>query len=142
MFDGKHSRFRRVEKMKNRIVSITVFAFLSTCAAVLSTDESLAGDAAKGQQVYNTYCALCHGATGVGDGVGAAALEPKPRDLSSAEILQGYSDEYLTKVINEGGTAVGRSAAMPPWGGVISAQDTADVIAHIRQNLCKCEYKK
>ncbi len=128
--------------MKNRILSVTVFTFLFACTVVLFTNESLASDSAKGQEVYNTYCALCHGPTGLGDGVGAAALDPKPRDLSSAEILQGYSDEYLRKVISEGGVAVGKSAAMPPWGGVVSAQDIDNVIAHIRQNLCKCEYKK
>ena len=70
---------------------------------------SHAADSAKGKEVYDTYCALCHGPTGLGDGVGAAALDPKPRDLSSAAILEGYTDEYLVDVIANGGMAVGKS---------------------------------
>ena len=125
--------------MKNGIFLATlVFA----CALFLSAQPSEAADSAKGQEVYNTYCALCHGPTGLGDGVGAAALDPKPRDLSSAAILETYTDEFLVNVITNGGMAVGKSPAMPPWGGVVSPEDIENVVAHIRQNLCKCEYKK
>ena len=125
--------------MKNGIFLATlVFA----CALFLSAQPTEAADSAKGQEVYNTYCALCHGPTGLGDGVGAAALDPKPRDLSSAAILETYTDEYLVNVITNGGMAVGKSPAMPPWGGIVSPEDIENVVAHIRQNLCKCEYKK
>ena len=31
---------------------------------------------------------------------------------------------------------------MPPWGGMVSPEDIENVVAYIRQNLCKCEYKK
>ena len=65
-----------------------------------------------------------------------------PRDLSSAELMQGKTDENLVNVITNGGAAAGLSAAMPPWNGVISAEDIQNVVAHIRQNLCKCQYKK
>ena len=125
--------------MKNGIFLVTL---VFSCALFLSAQPSEAADSAKGQEVYNTYCALCHGPTGLGDGVGAAALDPKPRDLSSAAILETYSDEYLVNVITNGGMAVGKSPAMPPWGGVVSPEDIENVVAHIRQNLCKCEYKK
>ena len=40
------------------------------------------------------------------------------------------------------GMAVDKSPAMPPRGGVVSPEDIENVVAHIRQNLCKCEYKK
>ena len=76
---------------------------LFACALFLSAQPSEAADSAKGQEVYNTYCALCHGPTGLGDGVAAAALDPKPRDLSSAAILETYTDEYLVNVITNGG---------------------------------------
>ena len=125
--------------MKN---GIFLAALVFSCALFFTAQPSDAADSAKGQEVYNTYCALCHGPTGLGDGVGAAALDPKPRDLSSAAILETYTDEYLVNVITNGGMAVGKSPAMPPWGGVVSPEDIENVVAHIRQNLCKCQYKK
>ena len=125
--------------MKN---GIFLAALVFACAVFLSAQPSEAADSAKGQEVYNTYCALCHGPTGLGDGVAAAALDPKPRDLSSAAILETYTDEYLVNVITNGGAAVGKSPVMMAWGGIISPEDIENVVAHIRQNLCKCEYKK
>lgn len=129
--------------MKNSVFAAAVSAALiAACALFLPPERSHAADAAKGKQVYDTYCALCHGPTGKGDGQGAAALDPKPRDLSSAEIMRGKTDEHLVNVIANGGAAAGLSAAMPPWNGVISPEDIQNVVAHIRQNLCKCQYKK
>ena len=125
--------------MKN---GIFLAALVFACALFLSAQPSEAADSAKGQEVYNTYCALCHGPTGLGDGVAAAALDPKPRDLSSAAILETYTDEYLVNVITNGGAAVGKSPVMMAWDGIISPEDIENVVAHIRQNLCKCEYKK
>ena len=56
--------------MKNGIL---LAALVFSCALLLASQPSQAADSAKGQEVYNTYCALCHGPTGLGDGVGAAA---------------------------------------------------------------------
>ena len=125
--------------MKNRILLVTL---VLCCALFFAATPSRAADSAKGQEIYTTFCATCHGPTGLGDGVAAAALDPKPRDLSSAAILEGYTDEYLVNVITNGGAAVGKSPMMTAWAGIISPEDIDNVVAHIRQNLCKCEYKK
>ena len=129
----------RQKKMKNRILLATL---VFSCALFFAAGPSRAADSAKGQEIYTTFCATCHGPTGLGDGVAAAALDPKPRDLSSAAILEGYTDEYLVNVITNGGAAVGKSPMMTAWAGIISPEDIDNVVAHIRQNLCKCEYKK
>lgn len=125
--------------MKNRILLVML---VLSCALFLAAAPSRAADSAKGQEIYTTFCATCHGPTGLGDGVAAAALDPKPRDLSSAAILEGYTNEYLVNVITNGGAAVGKSPMMTAWAGIISPEDIDNVVAHIRQNLCKCEYKK
>ncbi len=122
---------------------IFTMLFLVTCAVLSLTSVSAAekGDAAKGKETFQTYCAACHGAEGKGDGVAAQALDPKPRNLSDAAIVSALTDEHLDKVISEGGAAVGLSPMMAAWGGTLSEQDIWNVIAYIRQDLCKCQYK-
>jgi mono/diheme cytochrome c family protein len=69
--------------------------------------------AAAAAEVYATRCALCHGPDGRGDGPGAAALDPKPRNYHDAAWQASMSDEQIRRTILEGGQAVGKSAAMP-----------------------------
>ena len=46
--------------------------------------------------------------------------------------MNALSDETLFRVISEGGSAVGKSPLMAPWGGTLSDDDIRDVIAFIR----------
>jgi mono/diheme cytochrome c family protein len=53
------------------------------------------GDLAAGKKVFDTYCLICHGATGKGDGVGAAALNPKPRKFGDTAYMSLQTREKL-----------------------------------------------
>lgn len=93
---------------------------------------SLRGDPKAGEAVYAGYCTPCHGRDGKGEGLMAVNLNPSPRDFTDAEYMGSLSDEHLFTVIQKGGAAVGRSPLMAPWGGVISEEDTKDLIAYLR----------
>lgn len=67
---------------------------------------------AEAKQVFSTRCASCHGPKGEGDGPAAAALNPKPRTLTSEEWQKSVTDEHIAKVIVEGGQGVGLSPLM------------------------------
>jgi len=123
-----------------KLLTIMLFSIsiIAISASIGSAEDK--GDAAKGKETYNTTCAACHGPEGKGDGVAAAALDPKPRDLSDAAYVSTLSNEHLYKVISEGGPAVGLSPLMAAWGGVLSEQDIWNVVAYIRQDVCKCKY--
>ena len=121
---------------------ITVMMLLLTGFIVSTAQAEEKGDAAAGKAKYDQFCATCHGPEGKGDGPGAAALDPKPRDLSNAEFTSTISNEHIYKVIREGGPSVGLSATMPPWGSALSEAETWDIIAYIRQDVCKCKYEK
>jgi len=123
-----------------KLLTIALFlvAIIAVSATISSAEEK--GDAAKGKESYNNTCAACHGPEGKGDGVAAAALDPKPRDLSDATYVSTLSNEHLYKVISEGGPSVGLSPMMAAWGGVLSEQDIWNVVAYIRQDVCKCQY--
>lgn len=79
-------------------------------------------------EVYTTTCASCHGAAGAGDGVAAAALDPKPANFTDASFWEGKDDAYLTKVIKEGGAAVGKSPAMAPFGTVLKDEQIKEIV--------------
>lgn len=121
------------------VVLLTVLC-LSLGAAVSNAETK--GDAAKGKTTFENTCAACHGPGGKGDGPAAAALDPKPKNLTDADLLSTQTDDFIYKVISEGGAAVGLSPMMAPWGGVLSEQDIWNVVAFIRQDLCKCQYKE
>lgn len=50
-----------------------------------------------GEAVYKGTCLTCHGEAGKGDGAGGAALNPKPTDLTSAEVWADpkFTEEYM-----------------------------------------------
>ncbi|MDA1258990.1 MAG: hypothetical protein O3A20_00045 [Planctomycetota bacterium] len=62
---------------------------------------------------FDGLCATCHGTSGKGDGAAAAALNPKPRDYTDKAWQKTVTDEFLTKIIVQGGAAVGKSMLMP-----------------------------
>jgi mono/diheme cytochrome c family protein len=69
-------------------------------------------DMALAQARFDTVCAACHGKTGEGDGPAAAAMDPKPRKYSDKAWQATVTNEYLAKIIAEGGPAVGKSVYM------------------------------
>ncbi len=104
-----------------------------TPAAPAVPEGNLRGDATAGAQTYATYCASCHGPEGKGDGPVAQTLKPPPANHADPVYMGALSDEHLYKVISLGGAAVGKSALMAPWGGVVNDEGVRDLIAFIRK---------
>lgn len=69
--------------------------------------------AAKARKEYDTTCLTCHGKEGLGNGPGAAALDPKPRTFTDKEWQKSVTDEGIKKAIVYGAAAVGKSDKMP-----------------------------
>lgn len=87
----------------------------ATAAAAAPTPVAAAPAASSPppQEVFAQRCGPCHGTSGKGDGPGAAALTPKPRDYTDAAWQKSVTDEQLRKTILYGGAAVGKSPMMP-----------------------------
>ncbi len=90
------------------------------------------GDAAKGKAAFQQYCAACHGAAGKGDGPMGASMNPKLKDLTDKAFNGSMKEDYLVKLIKDGGQAVGKSPMMPKMGGALKDNEVADVVAFIR----------
>jgi len=99
---------------------------------VVSNDE--VGEASGSSSIdgkYNTFCSSCHGVDGDGKGPAGMALKPPPRDFVTWTD-PSITDDYIAKVISEGGAAVGKSALMAPWGGVLSADELKQMVEKVR----------
>ncbi len=76
--------------------------------------------AASGEEMFNTYCAVCHGKDGKGDGPAASEFKIPPANLTLlAKNNNGkFPDSYVAQVIQTGpreAKAHG-SKDMPVWG--------------------------
>jgi len=65
------------------------------------------------ENIYRSRCISCHGPGGKGDGAAAAALNPKPRDMTDAAWQKSVTDAHIEQIIQDGGPAVGKSMMMP-----------------------------
>ena len=81
---------------------------------------------------YDTYCVTCHGSQGKGDGPAASTLPKKPADHSDGNYMNPLPNAELYKAIKEGGAAIGKSNAMPPWGATLNDAQVRDVLAYVR----------
>jgi len=78
----------------------------------------------RGQVLYGTHCALCHGETGAGDGPLAKYFVPRPADLTG-ERVGDLPDDILFLVITEG------RGIMPGLAENLSPIERWDVINHV-----------
>lgn len=114
--------------MRRMLIGGFVTAF--TLAAALGWAAK--GDPAKGKASFDQMCVSCHGPSGKGDGPVAAALSPKPADLTNKALVASLKDDFLKKLIKEGGKAVGMSPLMPPLGAALKDGDIDNVISYVR----------
>jgi len=118
--EGQEVNFRLANKA-------TGFEVVEMAAAIRATEPT-----GEGAADYALFCASCHGGAGQGDGPLATTLDPKPAKHSDGEYMNDLSDEYLFRVIAEGGAAVGKSPLMAAGGGTLSEARIQDLVAFIR----------
>ncbi len=89
--------------------------FLSFCILMLSLSPSMESDAAKGEILYNSNCAVCHGFYGAG--LKGPAL---------VGVIDRLGKEGTTIVIMKG------RLTMPAWEKSLSQQDVADIVSYLK----------
>lgn len=104
-------------------------------AAALAAGPAAGGAAAaaEAQQIFATRCFTCHGTNGAGDGPASAGLTPPPRNFQDPAWQASVTDEHIRQIIQYGGAAVGKSAAMPSNPDLMSKPEVVDALrAHVR----------
>lgn len=107
---------------------------------VISTPEIFANPppAYEGRRLYVSYCQLCHGTGGKGDGPLAKTMKINITDMTTT--IRSRSDTILMKIITGKGkqTITGRDRhnllndAMPEWKDVFTESQVKSLIAYLR----------
>lgn len=97
-----------------------------------------------GKEMFNSYCAVCHGKDAKGDGPAASAMKTPPTDLTGLAKQDGgkYPAAHVAAVIRGQATTPSHgSQDMPVWGPLFSSisqghesqvqQRVANLVAYI-----------
>lgn len=77
-----------------------------------------------GKDMYDNYCAVCHGRDGKGSGPAASALKTPPTDLTALAKNNGgkYPAPHVASVLSGQATTTAHgSQDMPVWGPLFSS---------------------
>jgi mono/diheme cytochrome c family protein len=92
-----------------------------------------------GQEMYATYCAVCHGADGRGNGSATPALKVAPTDLTALSRRNGgmFPSAHVESVLKFGvGIPAHGSVDMPIWGDLMQTLNNTSpdnaVVVHQR----------
>jgi mono/diheme cytochrome c family protein len=129
------------------IVAVVIAATLSSVSLVASSAQNSQSDQApvkpgppmSGSDIFEWYCAACHGKNAKGNGPAASELKTHPPDLTTlAKRNKGkFPVDYVTRVLMEGPKSAHGSPEMPVWGPLFSELNakgrvTVDIDAVVR----------
>jgi cytochrome c6 len=86
--------------------------------AALLPDVALALDLMRGQRVYNTHCAVCHGMNGI------PVIQQAPSFASKERLMQ--PDMVLLQSVKMG------KSIMPPFMGILNNDEILDALNYAR----------
>jgi mono/diheme cytochrome c family protein len=86
----------------------------------------------QGKRVFYLYCVWCHADASPAGPSNRSNVTPTPPLMNDGDKLNSESNEFMQNIITLGGSALGRSAMMPPYGKTLSAEEIKAVIAFTR----------
>jgi cytochrome c oxidase cbb3-type subunit 3 len=87
---------------------------------------------AQGKRIFYAQCVWCHADSTPAGPSNRSNLKPMPALMNDGAVLNSESDEYLQNMIALGGSAVSKSAMMPPYGQTLTQEEIREVIAYTR----------
>lgn len=86
----------------------------------------------QGKRIFYVQCVWCHADSTPAGPSNRSNLTPMPALMNDGSVLNSESDEYLQNIITLGGSAVSKSAMMPPYGQTLTKEEILEVIAYTR----------
>jgi mono/diheme cytochrome c family protein len=107
------------------LFSSAAFARPQETAKTIKKGPIAVTSAASGEEMFNTYCAVCHGKGGKGDGPAATEFKIPPANLTLLAQKHGgkYPASYVAEVIETGprDAKAHGSKEMPVWGALFNS---------------------
>jgi len=82
-------------------------------------------------ELFRRHCVACHGKGGEGNGPVAAALSPRPANLTDTTLMNSLTDEDLLTIITKG------RRTMPAFGALLKPEEIAALAAYVRSLSAK-----
>jgi mono/diheme cytochrome c family protein len=79
------------------------------------------------EAIFKRECAMCHGASGAGDGPAAAAMNLKPISFADSAFQESRTDEQLAEAIGSG------KGAMSAYGETLTPEEITALVSYIRK---------
>ena len=86
----------------------------------------------QGKRIFYQQCVWCHADATPAGPSNRSNLTPVPPLLNDGATLNAESDEFMQNIITLGGSALGKSAMMPPYGKTLSPTEIRAVISFAR----------
>jgi mono/diheme cytochrome c family protein len=113
------------DPIKPRVPADKIAAAKAMKNPVASTPENIA----KGKAIFEGKggCTVCHGPNGLGDGPGAVALDPSPRNFTNKDWQKSRTDGELFWVVRNGSPGTGMIPVT-----TISEEEAWQAITYVR----------
>lgn len=86
------------------------------------------------EELYRDNCATCHGAKGQGDGPSAEHMHPDHKPANFC-IVDSTDESRFQSILNGRQKKNGDPATMPSWKNALTADQIADLLKYIRNDL-------
>lgn len=92
----------------------------------------LSYEQSQGKRIFYQQCVWCHADATPAGPSNRSNLTPVPSLLNDGATLNAESNEFMQNIITLGGSALGKSAMMPPYGKTLTPEEIRSVIAFTR----------
>ncbi|MBX2929700.1 MAG: cytochrome c [Saprospiraceae bacterium] len=121
-----------------RQTTVIVSLFLLAFAFVISNCDTGVQTVASGEELFLSYCAICHGTDGTGGGPMTEHLKLPPADLTkiAARRAGNFNADQVYQIIDGRVPVAGHGTGdMPIWGNTLKESEKLKNEKQVRQSI-------
>lgn len=116
-----------------RLFGLSVAVLLLPLSVEAQVSYARAPAASRGQELYQSNCATCHGQNGRGSRPDDTGLEIPLPDFADCAFSSREAEKDWAGIVHQGGPVRAFDERMPAFGGVLSESDIERVVRYVKQ---------